>query len=86
MPYIIYADIESFIKKIDGRANNPEKSWTTTKIGYHIPYGYSMPTISSYRKQAYFISWGTLYEKIFWIFKRTHKNIIDFEKKRKCYR
>ena len=32
MPYIIYADIESLIKKIDGCANNPEKS-STTKIG-----------------------------------------------------
>ena len=31
IPYIIYADIESLIKKIDGCANNPEKS-STTKI------------------------------------------------------
>ena len=31
MPYIIYADIESLIKKIDGCANNPENS-STTKI------------------------------------------------------
>ena len=29
MLYIIYADIESFIKKIDGCANNPEKFSTT---------------------------------------------------------
>ena len=28
MPYIIYTDIESLIKKIDGRANNPEDSST----------------------------------------------------------
>ena len=28
MPYIIYADIESLIKNIDGRANNPEDSST----------------------------------------------------------
>ena len=25
MPYIIYADIESLISKIDGCSNNPEK-------------------------------------------------------------
>ena len=31
MPYIIYADIESLIKIIDGCTNNPEDS-TTTKI------------------------------------------------------
>ena len=34
MPNIIYADIESLILKIDGCANNPEKS-STTKIGEH---------------------------------------------------
>ena len=39
--YNIYADIESLIKKIDGCANNLEKS-STTKIGGHIPCGYSI--------------------------------------------
>ena len=43
-PYIIYSDIESLIKKINGCANNPEKS-STPKIGEHIPCGYSMSTI-----------------------------------------
>ena len=32
MPRIIYADIESLIRKTDGRKNNPEKS-STTKLG-----------------------------------------------------
>ena len=44
MPYIIYADIESLIKKIDKCANNPENS-STTKIVEHIPCGYSMSTM-----------------------------------------
>ena len=44
IPYIIYADLESLILKIDGCRNNPEKS-TTTKIGEHNICGYSMPTI-----------------------------------------
>ena len=44
MPYIIYADSESLTKKIDGCANNPENS-STTKIGEHIPCGYSMSII-----------------------------------------
>ena len=39
MPYIIYADIESLIKKIDGFANNPENS-SATKIGEYIACGY----------------------------------------------
>ena len=44
MPYIIYVDIVSLIKKIDECANNPE-NFSTTKIGEHIPCGYSMSTI-----------------------------------------
>ena len=39
MPYIIYADIESLIRKINGCANNPESS-STTKIDQHFPCGY----------------------------------------------
>ena len=44
MPCIIYVDTESSIKKLDGCANIPENS-STTKIGEHIPCGYSMSTI-----------------------------------------
>ena len=43
-PCIIYRDLESLIKKIDNCKNNPEKS-SATKIGNHIPCGYSVPTI-----------------------------------------
>ena len=44
MPYIIYTDIESLIKKIDGRANNPEDS-STKDIDENNACGYSMTTI-----------------------------------------
>ena len=44
MSYIIYAGIESLIKKIDGCVDNPEKS-STTKLDEHIPCGYSMSTM-----------------------------------------
>ena len=44
IPYIIYADIKSLIKKVRGYANNPENS-LTTKIGDHIPWRYLMSTI-----------------------------------------
>ena len=37
---IIYADLKSLIKKVDGCRNNPEKL-SSTKIGEHIPCGYS---------------------------------------------
>ena len=43
MPYIIYADIESLIKKTDGCANNPKKA-STRKIDEHIPCRYSIST------------------------------------------
>ena len=36
MSYIIFADIESLIKKVAGCPNNP-KNDSTTKIGEHIP-------------------------------------------------
>ena len=84
MPYLIYADIEALIKKIDGCENNPEKS-STTKIGEHIPCRYSMSTI-----------WGfdhiedehTLYrgkdcmKNVCESLKEHPKCIIDFEKKK----
>ena len=44
MPCIIYVDIESLIRKIDGCENNPENS-STTKIAEHIPCEYSVSTI-----------------------------------------
>ena len=47
MPYIIYANTESLIKKIDRYSNNPENS-STTKIREHIPCGYSMSTIRAF--------------------------------------
>ena len=44
MPYIIYAGIESLIRKIDGYANNPE-NFSTTKIRDYISCRYSISTI-----------------------------------------
>ena len=41
IPGIIYADIESLIKKTDECANYPEKSLTAALEG-HIPCGYSI--------------------------------------------
>ena len=40
MTCIIYADMESLVKKIDGCANNLENS-LTARIGDHSPFGYS---------------------------------------------
>ena len=47
-PFIIYADLECIIEKIDGCKNNPENS-STTKVSKHISSGFYMSTISSFR-------------------------------------
>ena len=38
-PFIIYADLECIIERIDGYNNNPEKS-STRKVSEHIPSGF----------------------------------------------
>ena len=45
-PFIIYADLECIIEKIDGCKINPENS-SITKVSKHIPLGFSMSIISS---------------------------------------
>ena len=75
MLYIIYVDLESLIEKIDGCANNPEKSWTT-KNRWACSWGvFNVNNLGiwSHRKQAYFISWGRLYERVSLIFQRTRE-------------
>ena len=47
-PFIIQADLECIIEKIEGCKNNPRNS-TTTKVSEHIPSGFSMSTISFFR-------------------------------------
>ena len=47
-PFVIYADLESLTNKIGGYKNNPEKT-STTKVGEHIPSGFSMPTTPSFK-------------------------------------
>ena len=46
--FIIYADLECIIERIDGRKNNPE-NLSTTKVSHDIPSGFPMFTISSFR-------------------------------------
>ena len=48
-PFIIYADLESLLEKINTCYDNPEKS-STTKINKHIPSGYSLFTHYSFNK------------------------------------
>ena len=48
-PIIIYAGLQSLIKKLDNCKNNPEKS-SKTRIGEHIPGGHSMSAIGAFDK------------------------------------
>ena len=82
LTYNIYADIESLIRKIDGCANIPEDS-SPTKIGQHVPFGYSMSIIWGFnhveKKHTLYRIKG--YIKKFCTSLSEHaKDIIDFEK------
>ena len=44
MPYTIYADMETLMRKADRCTNNPEDT-SATKVGEHIPSGYSISAI-----------------------------------------
>ena len=49
VPFIIYADLECLLKKIDTCKNNPEKPYTEKKAK-HKPSGYSLVTCCSFDK------------------------------------
>ena len=91
MPYIIYADIESLIRKIDGCTNNPENS-SAPKIGEqgfarNMQISNPMSTIWAFGhiENKHNLYFGKECIKKFYTSLREHaKNIFDFEKK-KCY-
>ena len=47
-PFTIYADLECLIEKIDRCENDPENSFTT-KVGEHVPSGFSISTSLSFK-------------------------------------
>ena len=52
MPYIVYAHIESLIKKI-GEFTNNQENFSVTKIGEHIPCKYSISKIWASKNTLY---------------------------------
>ena len=50
VPFIIYADLECLLEKMNTCYNNPEKS-ATTKINKHTPCGYSLITHCSFDEE-----------------------------------
>ena len=84
MPYIIYTDNELIIRKIYGRANNPEK-YLIMKIGEHIPCGNLMSKSwgSDHIKDKYNLYRGEdCMEKICESLREHAESITDFEKKK----
>ena len=81
MPCIIYADLESFIKRIDGYKSNPEKL-STTKICEHVPCRYSVSAIWAFNriKKKHNVYRGEDCMKKFCEFLREHAmEIINFK-------
>ena len=52
VPFIIHADLETLLEKVNTCHNNPEKS-STTKINEHPSSGYSLFTHCSFHKTKY---------------------------------
>ena len=81
--FIVYADLESLLEKMNTCHNNPEKS-SATKINKHAPSGYSLFTHCSFdttkNKLDYYR--GKKCMKIFCLDLREHATkIISYEKK-----
>ena len=49
LPFVVYADLECLLEKMNTCYNNPEES-STTKINKHTPSGYSIFTHCSFDK------------------------------------
>ena len=83
LPFIIYADLECLLKKIDTCYNNPDLS-STTKINQHIASGYSIYANCSFDKSNNKLSYyrGEDCRKRFCKDLKDHATkIIDFKKK-----
>ena len=86
-PFVIYADLECLIEKINECKYNPENS-STTKIGECIPSGFSMSIISSFKsiENKHAVCRGKDCMKKFYESLREHAmKIINFKKKKWSY-
>ena len=83
-PFIISADLECILEKIDGCKNNAENS-STTKVSEYFPSGFSIFTISSFRsiENKHHVYRGKDCMKKFCEFLREDTmNITNFKKKK----
>ena len=83
-PFVSYADLDTLIEKIDVCKNNPEKL-STIKVSKHIPSGFPMSTLSSFKsiENKHDVYRGKDCMKKFCKSLREHAlKIINFEKKK----
>ena len=83
VPFIIYADLEPLLEKMNTCHNNPQKS-STTIINKHTPSGYSLFTYCSFdtTKNKFNYNSGENCMKNFCLDLRKHATkIIDYERK-----
>ena len=83
LPFVIYADLECLLKKMDTCYNNPNES-STTEINKHTPSGYSLFTHCSFDRSKNKLDYyrGKDYMKKFCKDLRKHAiKIINYEKK-----
>ena len=82
-PFIIYADLEPLLEKMNTCYNNPKKS-STTKINKHAPSGYSLFTHCSFGMTKNKLDYrGKNCMKNFCLYLKEHvTKIMNYEKKR----
>ena len=82
--FVIYADLECIIEKIDRCKNNPE-NLSATKAREHLSSGFSMSTITSFRsiENKHNVHRSKNYIKKFCEFLREHAMKIIYFKKKK---
>ena len=82
--FIIYADLESLLEKMNTSHNNPKKS-STTKINKHTPSGYSLFTHCSFdttKNKLDYCSCKNCMKNFFLDLKEYPTKIINYEKKK----
>ena len=81
VPFIIYADLEYLLKKVQSCQNNPENSYTEKKVK-HKPSGYAWCSICSFddtKNRRYFYMGKDRVEKFCKDLKDLETEIINFE-------
>ena len=82
-PFIIYADLECVLKKVQSCQNNPKNCYTGEKTK-HKPSGYAWCSICLFdetKNRRYFYRWKDCIEKFCKNLKELGTEIINFEQK-----